>query len=145
MSALPFVFDTGGRDEAGYRGFAGDCACRAVAIATGQPYAEVYAALNEYAARERPRKGRSRSSARNGYYTRTLRKYFDDLGWTWTPTMTIGSGCKVHLAEGELPDGRLVANVSKHFVAVIDGVTHDTHDPSRDGTRCVYGYWSPPQ
>jgi hypothetical protein len=24
---------------------------------------------------------------------------------------------------------------------VIDGVIHDTHDCSRGGTRCVYGYW----
>jgi hypothetical protein len=24
---------------------------------------------------------------------------------------------------------------------VIDGVIHDTFDPSRGGTRCVYGYW----
>jgi hypothetical protein len=31
--------------------------------------------------------------------------------------------------------------VSKHYCAVIDGVIHDTSDPSRDGTRCVYGYW----
>jgi hypothetical protein len=23
----------------------------------------------------------------------------------------------------------------------IDGVIHDTHDPSLRGTRCVYGYW----
>lgn len=23
-----------------------------------------------------------------------------------------------------------------------DGVIRDTHDPSRDGTRCVYGYWT---
>lgn len=21
------------------------------------------------------------------------------------------------------------------------GMVHDTFDPSRDGTRCVYGYW----
>ena len=25
--------------------------------------------------------------------------------------------------------------------AVIDGVIRDTHDPGRDGTRCVYGYY----
>jgi len=25
---------------------------------------------------------------------------------------------------------------------VLDGVIHDTHDPSRGGRRCVYGYWS---
>jgi hypothetical protein len=24
---------------------------------------------------------------------------------------------------------------------VIDGVVHDTHDPRRGGTRCVYGYY----
>ena len=32
-------------------------------------------------------------------------------------------------------------SVSKHITAVVDGVIHDTFDPSRDGTRCVYGYW----
>ena len=55
--------------------------------------------------------------------------------------MKIGSGCTVHLRADELPTGRLIVSVSRHVVAVIDGVIHDTHDPSRDGTRCVYGYW----
>jgi hypothetical protein len=63
-----------------------------------------------------------------------------ELGWVWTPTMTIGSGCQVHLRADELPPGRLICKVSKHLVAVIDGVIHDTHDPSRDGARCVYGF-----
>jgi len=31
--------------------------------------------------------------------------------------------------------------VSKHLTAVIDGVMYDTHDPSRGGSRCVYGYY----
>jgi len=44
--------------------------------------------------------------------------------------MAIGSRCKVHLADGELPPGRLVVSVSKHYAAVIDGVIHDTHDPA---------------
>jgi hypothetical protein len=53
--------------------------------------------------------------------------------------MAIGSGCKVHLRDGELPRGRLIVNVSKHMVAVIEGVIHDTHDPSRDGTQlCLW-------
>lgn len=55
--------------------------------------------------------------------------------------MGIGTGCRGHLREGELPNGRLIVSVSRHMVAVIDGVIYDTHDPSRDGTRCVYGYW----
>jgi hypothetical protein len=44
--------------------------------------------------------------------------------------MPIGSGCKVLLADGKLPLGRLVVSVSKHHTAVIDGVIHDTHNPA---------------
>jgi hypothetical protein len=66
------------------------------------------------------------------------------LGWTWTPTMAIGQGCRVHLRSDELPGGRLILSISRHVVAVIDGVTHDTYDPSRGGARCVYGYYSQP-
>jgi len=57
--------------------------------------------------------------------------------------MRIGQGCTVHLRAEELPGGRLVVRVTRHLCAVVDGVIHDTHDPSRKGTRCVYGYWSP--
>ena len=64
------------------------------------------------------------------------------LGFVWTPTMGIGTGCTVHLRADELPNGRLVVAVSKHYTAVLDGVIHDIENPSRDGTRCVYGYWS---
>jgi hypothetical protein len=56
--------------------------------------------------------------------------------------MSIGQGCTVHLKADELPSGRLILSVSRHYVAMIDGVVHDTHDPSRGGTRCVYGYWT---
>ena len=64
------------------------------------------------------------------------------LGYVWTATMGIGTGCRVHLREGELPMGRLVVSVSGHVTAVIDGVIHDTHNPDRNGWRCVYGYYS---
>lgn len=74
-----FVYDDGGRADAGYRGDTRDCVTRAIAIATGRPYR----------------------------------------------------------------DGRIIVRLSRHISAVIDGVIHDTYDPSRDGTRCVYGYWKP--
>jgi hypothetical protein len=138
---MTFVHDDGGRAEAGYKGEAGDCAVRAVAIATGLPYQDVYATLNNIAKRERPRGGRRRSNAREGVYSQTLRWLMDELGWEWVPTMGIGTGCTVHLHPDELPEGRLVVRVSKHYTAVIDGVIHDTYDPSRDGARCVYGYF----
>jgi hypothetical protein len=55
--------------------------------------------------------------------------------------MQIGHGCRVHLRADELPTGRLIVVVSRHLTAVLDGVIHDTFDPSRQGTRCVYGYY----
>jgi hypothetical protein len=55
--------------------------------------------------------------------------------------MGIGTGCTVHLKADELPAGRIIVRLSGHYAAVIDGVLHDTSDCSRDGTRCVYGYW----
>lgn len=140
---MPFWRDDGGRAKAGHIGKAGDCACRSVAIATGKPYAEVYNDINTLAETERHgRRKRGTSSARNGVYSQLVRRLMDKYGWTWYPTMRIGSGTMVHLRPGELPSGRLVVNVSKHYTAVIDGMVHDTHDPCREGTRCVYGYWA---
>ncbi len=143
---MNFIYNDGGRADAGYKGKAGDCVCRAIAIAAELPYQDVYDRLADGNATQRASKRtpkRSRS-ARNGIYTQ--RKWFKDymreLGFVWVPTMCIGQGCKVHLHDGELPeDKRLVVNVSRHSTAVVNGVIHDTYNPSRKGTRCVYGYW----
>lgn len=138
---MNWVYDDGGRSNY-FKGDAGDCVCRAIAIAAGKDYKEVYDLINEYGARERKTKRRtSKSSARGGVYKDTTRKIMADLGWTWVPTMKIGSGCTTHLRAEELPSGRIICSTSKHLVAVIDGVIHDTYDPSREGERCVYGYW----
>jgi len=141
---MRWVKDDGGRATAGFRGRARDCVVRSIAIVTGKPYQEVYDEINEAAKREKPRDGRKRSSARTGVQKATIRIYMKSLGFIWTPTMFIGSGCKVHLRASELPQGRLVVSVSGHLTAVINGIIHDTFDCSRDGTRCVYGYWELP-
>jgi hypothetical protein len=144
---MKYVHDDGGRKLAGYEGKAGDCVCRAIAIASGKAYAEVYTRLAEGNATTRITKRAPKSagvrSARNGVDVRCkwFKDYMSELGFVWTPTMRIGSGCKVHLRADELPRGRLICAVSKHYVSVIDGVIRDTFDPSRGGTRCVYGYW----
>lgn len=140
---MRFVQDDGGRAAAGFKGKAGDCVARAIAIATKKSYREVYDAINQCADLERPtakRRGR-RSSSRTGVFKPTIRRYMESLGWRWVPTMHVGQGCKVHLRDDELPSGRLVVNVSRHTTAVIDGVLHDTYDCSRGGWRCVYGYF----
>jgi hypothetical protein len=129
-----------------------------VTIASGLPYQQVYDALSDGSRSQRKTKHSIRkSSARDGVNTK--RKWFKDymagIGFRWVPTMQIGSGTKVHLDAKELPSGRLVVAVSRHYTAVIDGIIHDTHDPRREvsfwhhpdgsktmvGGRAVYGYW----
>jgi hypothetical protein len=142
---MRFIRNDGGRAAAGYKGKAGDCVCRAIAIVSGLPYEDIYRelAMGTGAQRATRKRGKRAASARNGINTR--RKWFKDymrqLGFVWTPTMRVGTGCKVHLRAGELPPGRLIVAVSRHYTAVIDGVLQDTHDCSRGGMRCVYGYW----
>jgi len=144
---MRIVITDGGRKAAGFLGVAGDCVARSITIASGRPYAEIHDAVSLVNA-EMPRtRRRSKTvglpTADKGIYTAStyFKRLMRSLGFTWTPTMIIGSGCKVHLRAEELPPGRLVCKVSKHYVAVIDGVIHDTHDSSRGGRRCVYGYW----
>ena len=139
---MEWEYTDGGRADAGYRGSTSDCTTRAIAIITGRPYQEIYDIVNQYAKRERKSKTRtSKSSARTGVYRATVKRILKDLDFEWVPTMQIGSGCKVHLKASELPSGKIIVSLSKHLAAVIDGVVYDTHDPSRDETRCVYGYW----
>ena len=150
---MELVINDGGRSNY-FSGKGGDCVTRAVAIASGMDYKEVYDFLAESNAKQRvtSRTRRSKRAMKTAkkvtadHGISTTRKWFKDymksIGFTWTPTMFVGSGCKVHLKEDELPKGRIICRVTRHYVAVIDGVIHDTHDCSRDETRCVYGYWS---
>ena len=141
---MKFNYNDGGRSEAGYKGNTGDCGCRAIAIATGIPYKTVYDLINRYGAKERMTKkvrAKGRTNARTGVWMHTMRKIMKDLGWEWVGTMGIGTGCKVHMKKDELPKGRIICRLSRHYAAVIDGVVNDTYDSSREETRCVYGYW----
>lgn len=140
------VITDGGRKAAGYTGKfgVGDCVTRALAVATGEPYADVYRTVEEFSRAERRRKP-GRSSARRGVYPATMRKIMAHYGGVWTPAMGIGTGVQTHLRDGELPGGILIARLSGHVCAVIDGVVYDNGDPHRSGNRAVYGYWTFPE
>ena len=139
---MKFQYNDGGRKDAGYKGTTSDCVVRAVATATGRPYQEIYNEVNTLSEKENFTKYRkTKSSARTGVRKATTRRYLKSLGWKWTPTMFIGSGCKVHMKASELPKGVLIAKLSKHITTIINGVINDTYDCSRDETRCVYGYY----
>lgn len=163
-SPPPYVPDDGGRAAAGFKGTAGDCVTRALAIATGRDYREVYGDLSvrQAAHIERIRERRRREqrghlsdvqerrftrarSVRNGVSTVVSRAFLAEAGASWTPTMSIGSGTLIHVRADELPPaGRHVLRLSGHLAAWVDGVLRDSHDCSREGTRAVYGYWTLP-
>lgn len=151
---IKVVYNDGGRSKY-YEGVASDCVVRAIAIATSQDYKVVYEALRErmkaveYESLQKfaskcglKNVGTPYVSPRNGVNKSVYGPYLSDLGWKWTPLVKIGTGCKVHLRESEVLEGRIIVRLSKHIAAVINKEIHDTYDCSRDGTRCVYGYWS---
>lgn len=147
---MKFVYATGGREQYFKAKDVGDCVTRAIANATGVDYKEVYDALfyltktRRYSKRERVY---AQESPRNGIFKRVAKKYIEGvLGWEWVPCMGIGTGCQVHVRSDELPNNEpIILNLSKHFSCVKDGALHDTYDCSREGTRCVYGYWKAPK
>lgn len=139
---IGFAYNDGGRRDAGFSGVVGDCVVRAFAIAADLPYRRVYDDLSDMCVSMAPKRGPVAHPS-TGVPMPVAKMWMAEHGWTWTPTMGIGTGCLTHLSASELPAGRLVARVSKHVCAVVDGVVHDLYDPSRDGSRCVYGVWHP--
>lgn len=146
---LSFQYNDGGRSKAGYKGSAGDCVTRAIAIALELPYKQVYDDLvllnKEYEQTHRDRKAKALksrgSSPRDGVFKEVYRKYLENNGWEWVSIMGIGTGCRVHMLKSELPSGRIIVRLSRHSSTIIDGIVHDTFNPSRGGTRAVYGYF----
>ena len=144
---MSFNYATGGRENYFKKSDVRDCVTRAIANATGMDYLEVYNGINAEAKKEHASKRkRTRSNARNGVYTATAKRYIERvLGWVWVPCMGIGTGCQTHVKKGELPtSGSYILNLSGHFSCWKDNELYDTYDCSRNGTRCVYGYWRAP-
>ena len=146
----------------------GDCVVRAAAVVLGVvlggEYDEVYHDLWDRAVvvnggrrgRRRVRgvegtggTGRGALSPRLGVPRDVYEPYFGERGLVWTPLMRVGTGTTVHLRRERWPGsgdgvpgvGAFVVRVSRHLTAVIDGCIYDLVDPSRDGTRAVYGWY----
>lgn len=137
MALMDYIYDDGGRSLY-FKGNAGvrDCVCRAITIASGKDYKEVYNLLFKTMG----------ESPRGGVYTSKpkFKRMMASLGFTWTATSGIGSHQAVHLIKGELPEGRLVCSMAGHWTAVIDNQVRDTFDPRVNGYgqhRKIYGFW----
>lgn len=141
---MKFIYNDGGRSNYFKKQNARDCVVRAICNATGKDYKEVYDRINELIRTARKSKKEThRTSAEVGVYKRIYTKYIEkELGRKWVACMGIGTGCTTHLSEDELPNNTtIIVRTSKHLTCVKNGVLYDTYDCSRDGNRCVYGYW----
>ncbi len=126
---LTFLPHDGGRPE-GFRG--GDCAIRAVSIATGLPYAEVAAELLARA---------GFASAEKGLPTSATHAFLRARSWRWYPlAAVIGSinGWRgryvVHLPACE--------GHTSHMTAIVDRVLLDRGDCR---ARAMNGYFAGPR
>lgn len=134
QNLMEYVYSDGGRSKY-FKGNARDCVCRAVAIASQRDYLEVYNSMKK-----------TFGSPRDGVYTQ--KKIFKDWmkanGFVWVACSGIGVKESHHFIKGELPKGRIVCSVAKHYVAVVDEILYDTWDSRYNSwgeLRRVYGYW----
>lgn len=120
-----------------------DSAPRAVAIATGLDYVTVWNELYELCQHVTQRPNCRRTDHPETFVDKDiLAAYLAGLGWRWRATQRVGACEKVLLSRRLLPDqGTYICRISKGWVCLKDGVLHDVTDPSRDGTRLVYGWF----
>ena len=126
-----YTHDDGGREVAGLKGKSGDCGVRAMAIACEIPYVEARSRCKDAA---KAGKMRSKAIAR-GMYREDMTAALSELGWEWRAAPKF-EGSKARYSD--MPEGRVIARMSKHYAAVIDGTIHDTFDSTR---KMIYGYW----
>lgn len=131
---MEWQYDTGGREKYYKQVNVGDCVVRAIAIANNLDYKGSYNLVKRYNQGNTPR---------DGVPTKVYSDLLRDLGWEYISCSGRGyKGKLLYLNEESLPmEGIVICRVSNHLTTVINGVIHDTHDCSRDGTRQVYGYW----
>lgn len=133
---MDFIWDDGGRAASGFVGLAGDCVTRAIAVATGTSYREVYRALGHHAD----------MTPRNGVFNSVAAQYLESLGWIYHQIAPIPFDTQC------LPRGVVIVNLSAryrnrqgHFCCVVDHCIYDTWDASEEDEFVTEGYWLGPQ
>ncbi len=127
---LRLKLNDGGRRDAGFKGHAGDCVSRAIAIALDQEYRETYIGLG---ALYDEMTGGLERSARGGVASPVWYRYLKERGWDLDLTPNA-----YFTAEAIPMQGTVIAVLPRHCAAVIDGVVHDAWD-SRKSNRTKNG------
>jgi len=126
-------WNDGGRFGSGFVGLTGDCVVRAIAIATGINYRDIYSEIGKA----------SEKTPRNGVPTMVAGEFLASRQWNYTV------GSLDNLSGDSLPLGIAVVELASkhrgrhgHYCTVIDHVVHDTWNPSEDDGLIVAGFWT---
>ena len=132
---IKFIENDGGRSAAGYRGYTGDCVCRAIAIVTGKPYKEIYGLIADTAAElgypksanmalvNRARKEQYLQSGKRGKCIDLV--VLERLGFQ---KIKLPKGPRPTYTEAHETYGDCLATTQRHMVALKDGALQDTFD-----------------
>jgi hypothetical protein len=123
----PLKFQRSDGGQAACRGYftdERDCVPRAIAIATGVPYKEVWEALAKIQTR----------SPSTGTYPWAYEKYLLSIGWKKLPVKTWA-----RLDKRTFPgDGAYLASTPRHLVAVVNQTVLDTWDSRRKRVKAIF-------
>lgn len=127
---MTYKYNDGGRKAAGYKGVAGDCGARALAIASGMEYRRAYKLIADA-----NKSAGFAKSARDGVHKHVYSEVLASIGYKWVPAPKF-AGRKARCSD---LSGTVIARMAGHYAAVIDGVPQDIFDCSH---KMVYGYWT---
>lgn len=136
---LKYLYNDGGRSKY-FKGNAGDCVVRAIAIATSTDYKivydELYQANKEYLASKKTKVAKRMKSAtpRNGNFKTIYKKYLISKGWEWVTLKKFGSTERTKLDALTHLKTPIIVSVNRHLLCMINGTVNDTWD-SR------YSFW----
>ena len=131
---IGYIYDDGGRRDAGYKGDTGDCVPRAIAILTGESYKEVYRTMAD------AMKASGYAASGNAYATAKRKmpkkRGQKDAKVVQEIVMAKYGLVKVKLPSGERPTyseahaeyGNVLVSTRGHVCAIVDGELHDIFD-----------------
>lgn len=122
---MQYQYNDGGRSAVFNTPGNNDCVTRAIAILTGRPYMEIWGGIIAT--------GTVKKNGSVLTFNPKFQEYAQSLGLTWVPITN-------HLKDIRFPK-RAAAQLNGHMVAIIDGVMHDTYNPSPAGLKTCHGFW----
>ena len=131
---MKFQYTDGGRSLAGYTGKTGDCVVRALTLATGSSYMNMYQFVNSTSKAFESHR-RAKSSNVHGVYESSVRGIMKVMKFKWT-AKRVGAMLKIPTK------GSYIVSIQGHVCAVVNGIILDTHNAlTPDNLRYGYGYW----